>query len=96
MFIVRGDPEIGIIRQVPIVQNWFTLSTDIFPEAIDLSEWISQAQAARLRGVSRQAIANLVRHQRLGTLDVAGRRLVRRKDILAFEPLQPGRPKEKE
>jgi len=94
--MVRHHPEIGIIRQVPIVRNEFTLSTDFFPEAIDLSEWISQAEAARLRGVSRQAIANLIKRQRLGTLDVGGRRFVRRQDALAFEPLQPGRPKAEE
>jgi predicted DNA-binding protein (UPF0251 family) len=60
---------------------------------VDPSEWISQAEAARLRGVSRQAIANLIKKERLEILDVGGRKLVRRKDILSFERLQAGRPK---
>lgn len=59
----------------------------------DPEEWISQAQASRLRGVSRQAIAKLVVSGRLGTLTVGGRTFVSRADILAFEPKPAGRPK---
>lgn len=62
----------------------------------DLSEWISQAEAARLRGVSRQAIAKLVANDRLATLDVGGRVFVRRQDVLTFEPNPAGRPKNSE
>jgi hypothetical protein len=69
-----------------------TLSTNL-PPPIDLSEWISQAEAARLRGVSRQAIAKLVKQERFATLDIGGRKFVRRDDILSFEPKQGGRPR---
>ena len=55
-------------------------------------EWISQAEAARLRGVSRQAIARLVRRGRLKILRIGGRTLVRRKEIEHFEPESAGRP----
>jgi hypothetical protein len=63
------------------------------PVAIDPSEWITQAEAARLRQVSRQAIAKLVGNGRLRTLEVGGRSFVSRFDVLAFEPNPPGRPK---
>ncbi|MCE5310421.1 MAG: helix-turn-helix domain-containing protein [Acidobacteriales bacterium] len=62
----------------------------LFPE---LNEWISQAEAARLRGVSRQAIALLVKKGRLATLKVGGRLLVRRKDVEGFTPDPAGRPR---
>jgi excisionase family DNA binding protein len=54
-------------------------------------EWISQAEAARIRCVSRQAIAELVKRQRLETLRIGGRLLVRRKEIEQFSAQQPGR-----
>ncbi len=56
------------------------------------AEWISQAEAARLRGVSRQAIARLVKRGRLRVLKIGGRLLVRREDVERFIPEQPGRP----
>jgi excisionase family DNA binding protein len=54
---------------------------------------VSQAEAARLRNVSRQAIAKLVSNGRLRTLEVGGRCFVSRADVLSFEPNPPGRPK---
>jgi excisionase family DNA binding protein len=69
------------------------LSTHLTGEKFLASEWVSQAEAARLRGVSRQAIAKLVRKGRLRTLEVGGHILVNRTDVLNFEPQQPGRPK---
>jgi excisionase family DNA binding protein len=54
-------------------------------------EWISQAEAARIRGVSRQAIAELVKRHRLETLKIGGRLLVRRKDIEQFTAQPVGR-----
>ncbi|MGA3027197.1 MAG: helix-turn-helix domain-containing protein [Bryobacteraceae bacterium] len=58
----------------------------------DPDEWISQAEAARLRGVSRQAIALLVKKGRLSVLKIGGRLLVRRKDVEEFSPEPAGRP----
>lgn len=69
------------------------MSTHLLPNAIDLADWIAQAEAARLRGVSRQAIAKLVSNGRLRTVAVGGRSFVSRADVLAFEPNPPGRPK---
>lgn len=56
-------------------------------------EWISQADAARIRGVSRQAISRLVSRGRLTTRTVAGFVLVLRKDVLTFSPRSAGRPR---
>lgn len=58
----------------------------------DPNEWISQAEAARLRGVSRQAIALLVKKGRLPILKIGGRLLVRRKEVEDFVPEPAGRP----
>jgi len=59
-------------------------------------EWISQSEAARIRGVSRQAIALLLKRQRLQTLKIGGRLLVRRSDVEQFSAQSPGRrPKKK-
>jgi DNA binding domain, excisionase family len=58
----------------------------------DPSDWISQSEAARLRGVSRQAIALLVKRGRLPVLKIGGRALVRRKDVEEFSPDPAGRP----
>lgn len=69
------------------------MSTNSSQDEVLPLEWISQAEAARLRGVTRQAIAKLVRAGRLRTLAIGGRLLVCRADVLAFEPRPAGRPK---
>jgi excisionase family DNA binding protein len=55
-------------------------------------EWISQAEAARLRKVSRQAISLLVKKGRLPVLKIGGRVFVHRKEVEEFTPDSPGRP----
>lgn len=51
-----------------------------------MKDWISQADAARLRGVSRQAISKLVQKGRLRTLTIGGHTLVHRDDVLQATP----------
>jgi len=58
----------------------------------DLVDWISIAEASRIRGVSRQAISKLVKQGRLSTISVAGRPLVNRKEVTDFERMPAGRP----
>lgn len=60
-----------------------------------LNDLISQAEAARLRGVSRQAIKKLVEIGRLTAYPVGGRNLVSKSELLQFVPQKPGRPKSK-
>lgn len=62
---------------------------------IDLSQWISQAEAARLRGCTRQAISKLVRKQKLQILEVGGHVLVNRREVEKYEDGSAGRPKSK-
>ncbi len=64
------------------------MSTNIRPE-----QWISQAEAARLRGVSRQAISKLVMKKRLRTLDIGGTTFVFKDDVIRFVPKKGGRPR---
>jgi excisionase family DNA binding protein len=70
-----------------------TLSTHFREESISPSDWISQAEAAHLRGVSRQAISKLVRKGRLRTIVIGGRTLVSRAEVLAYRPRAAGRPR---
>jgi excisionase family DNA binding protein len=55
-----------------------------------LQDLISQAEAARLRGVSRAAIRDLIRRGRLRSIEVAGRGLVYKSEVEAFENKKPG------
>ena len=52
------------------------------------SELISQSDAARLIGVSRQAIRSSIVHQRLRTVNCNGRPMVHRAEVLAL-PIEP-------
>jgi|ERR1700729_2002021 excisionase family DNA binding protein len=58
-------------------------------------KYISQAEAARIRGVSNQAIADLIVRRRLTTIKVAGRTLVLRSEIESFAARPKGRPPKK-
>ncbi|MGH7594104.1 MAG: helix-turn-helix domain-containing protein [Gemmatimonadales bacterium] len=53
---------------------------------------ISQSDAARLRGVSRQAIGRLIKRGKLQVISIGGRRFLSRQDVVHFEPARPGRP----
>lgn len=59
-------------------------------------DYVSQVEAARLRGVSKQAIADLIAWGRLKAVLVAGRKLVLRSDVqsLIARP-RLGRPPKK-
>jgi excisionase family DNA binding protein len=59
-----------------------------------LNDLISQAEAARIRAVSRAAICDLIRRERLRSVSVGGRELVYRSEVEAFEKDKPG-PKTK-
>lgn len=55
------------------------------PRTFDASEWISKSQAARLRGISRQAIWELVKRKRLSTFVFAGRVYLYRSEVVNFQ-----------
>jgi excisionase family DNA binding protein len=64
-------------------------------DSFDAQDWISMAEAARLRGVSRNAIANLVRRNKLKSYEIGGRKLVSASEVSAFQPQPIGRPPKK-
>ena len=68
------------------------MSTHFRGKPLQTDEWVSQAEAARMRGVSRQAIARLIKKGRLRILEIGGKILLRREDIKAYRPEAPGRP----
>lgn len=68
------------------------MSTNFSGDSSELSDWISQSEAAGLRGVSRQAIFKLIRAGRLRTLEIGGHVLVSRSEIVEFQAEAAGRP----
>lgn len=68
------------------------MSTHSMNEPSASKDWISQADAARLRGVSRQAIGRLIKKGRFDVLRIGGKVLVKRSQIEAYKPELPGRP----
>ena len=57
-------------------------------------ELVSQATAARMRGVSKQAITGLIRRGRLTKIVIDGHVFLLKKEVKNFEPGMPG-PKPK-
>lgn len=58
---------------------------------IDPDDWISLAEAARLRKTTRQAISNLVKRGKLETIRISGHIFVKKADVLSFVEGAPGR-----
>ena len=56
------------------------------------NEWVTQAEAARIRGVSRQAIHKLVAKGSLQTLIIGGITFIKRDQIDSYIAKEPGRP----
>jgi len=57
---------------------------------LDPDQWVSQADAAEIRGVSRQAIARLVKKGRFNILSIGGKILLKRSEVEEFKPKPPG------
>jgi hypothetical protein len=51
---------------------------------IDTDDWITFADAARIRNTTRQAISKLAKRGRLETLKIGGIVLVNRNSVLSF------------
>jgi excisionase family DNA binding protein len=56
----------------------------------DPAQWVSQSEAAEMRGVTRQAIARLVGKGRFATLSIGGKTLLSRSEVEDFKPKRPG------
>jgi excisionase family DNA binding protein len=60
---------------------------------VPLEELISQAEAARLRGVTRQAIKQLVQRGKFKVYSIGGKILLDRREVRAYKPKRTGRPR---
>jgi hypothetical protein len=58
-------------------------------------QWVSQSEASRIRGVTPQAIENLMKKGRFRTLRIGGRVLLDRRDVENYKPKRTGRPRKK-
>jgi hypothetical protein len=63
---------------------------------IDPSEWIGLQTAATRRGVTRQAIENLIKRGKLETLTIDIHQFVRVADVENYTPELGGRPRKVE
>ncbi len=54
--------------------------------------WVSIKNAAKLRGISRQAMTKLVNKDRFKTIIISDVTFVYKKDVEAFKPVNTGRP----
>ncbi len=61
----------------------------------NVKDWISKSEAARIRGVSRQAIWELVRRGRLKSFRFGGRMYLSRAEVMNFERRPRGPSSEK-
>lgn len=68
------------------------MSSSFDQDKINPDEWVSQAEAAQIRGVSRQAIHELVKKGRFRTYEIAGKILVWKEDVVMYEAKLGGRP----
>jgi hypothetical protein len=60
---------------------------------IDLSELVSQREAATIRGVSIQAINKLMKRGKFTIIEVSEKKFLLRKEVEAFTPNITGRPR---
>jgi len=57
-----------------------------------MEDLITPAEAARLRGVTRSAITDLMKRGRLEIVEFGGRSFLYRKEVESFTPKITGRP----
>jgi hypothetical protein len=60
---------------------------------IDLSDLVSQREAAEMRGVTVQAIHFLVKRGRFTIIEVSGKTFLLRKEVEDYKPSAGGRPR---
>ena len=58
-------------------------------KTFDPAQWVSQAEAAEMRSVTRQAIARLVGKGRFTTLSIGEKILLKRSEVEKFKPKPP-------
>lgn len=61
-------------------------------ELFNPSDLVSQAEAARLRGVARSSINELIKRGRLRSVEISGTSFLYRDEVIGFAPEKGGRP----
>ena len=79
-------------RSEPDKRRELTVSTYLKEKNFPEEECISQAEAARIRGVSRQAIARLIKKGRFRILRIGDKVFLDRREVQAYKPETSGRP----
>jgi hypothetical protein len=74
-------------------RNRLNNSTTLSKKKVVARGWVSQSEAARLRGVTPQAIGRLVKKGRFRTLLIAGKVLLDRREVENYKPMPTGRPR---
>jgi excisionase family DNA binding protein len=71
----------------------FKFSTSFSKRALVADEWISQSEAARIRGVTPQAIGRLIKKGRFHIFRIGGKVLLNRREVENYKPQRTGRPR---
>jgi excisionase family DNA binding protein len=70
-------------------------TTTLSKNDLAADQWVSQSEAARIRGVTPQAIENLLKKGRFRTLRIGGRVLLDRREVENYKPKRTGRPRKR-
>jgi len=68
-------------------------STSFSKKDLLAENWISQSEAARIRGVSQEAIAHLIKKGRFRVLRIGGKVLLNRHEVETYKTKPTGRPR---
>ena len=74
-------------------RNYLNNSSTFSKKKFDAKDWVSQSEAARIRGVSPQAIGQLIQKGRFRTLKIGGKVLLNRREVETYKPKRTGRPR---
>jgi excisionase family DNA binding protein len=69
--------------------------TTLSKKDLSADQWVSQSEAARIRGVTPQAIENLMKKGRFRTLRIGGRVLLDRREVENYKAQRTGRPRKR-
>lgn len=79
-----------------IQENVVSYNQNLEYMKIDPEELISQAQAAKIRGVSHQAIVRLVARGKFKTFKIGDKVFLVRSEVESYKPGKAGRPPTKD
>ena len=74
-------------------RKYLNSSSTFAKKKFDAKDWVSQSEAARIRGVSPQAIGQLIQKGRFRKLEIGGKVLLNRREVETYKPKRTGRPR---